>query len=767
MKRALFFVAIFGMVGYSIAQQVQLKGVVTVQNSKTYTGKTQYVKNAEVIHPNAKSDVTDDDGNFTLNINGLKQNIQTQIAVIPHGVYGDYVVVNEKELQNITLGRVTPVGVYICKKGELEQRQAEMVGINMKKLEERLEKDQKRLQKELDELKLKNDYLNTRYSEIKDSLDIINKNIDNAFERIKEYAQNMTLENLDDKDGNYVKAYNCFSRGELDSVSYYLNDQELELKHQKILQLQEEAKKEKALAEILTESAKAKEEYSENTLNELLKEWLLLARTYDMKNDYEKTMFYYEKVMNVDSLNADHLFEFANYLSSIREYAKAENYYLQCLEIYRKLEKENPNIYLADIGNVTNKLADVYKNTNEYYKAIKKYEEALQIFRKLAEKKPDTYLPEVAKNLSSLASSHNAIKEYSVALKEYEETFKIYENLENQTPYLEYIAMSLNNLGALYYQLKEDEEALEKYEEALKIRRKLAEEGKTKYLADVAMTLQNFGLLYERCKDHPKALEKYEETLSIYQKLAEKNPKTYLYSVAEILQNLAYLHYKIKEYPKAIEQYEEALEIVKRLTTNNPEPYLDFTGWILNNLAEVHIIINEHSKALIEYGEALDIYRKLAKENPQPYLFYMAQTLNNLANLHQDIEEYPQAVEKCEESLEICKKLADENPETYSDYVVMALHSLSWSYLFVKEYAKCEQYTRQALELDPATSPLNLAYALLFQNRFSEAEALYQEILQDDDPQIIFDDLEELENAGAIPENCKTDVEKIRKMLLK
>ena len=66
-----------------IAQQIPLKGVVTVQNSKTYTGKIQYVKNAEATHPNAKTEVTDNEGKFTLYITGLKEKSQTQIAVIP------------------------------------------------------------------------------------------------------------------------------------------------------------------------------------------------------------------------------------------------------------------------------------------------------------------------------------------------------------------------------------------------------------------------------------------------------------------------------------------------------------------------------------------------------------------------------------------------------------------------------------------------------------------------------------------------------------
>ena len=773
MKRALIFIAIFGIVGYSVAQQVQLKGVVTVQNSKTYTGKTQYVKNAEVTHPNAKNDVTDDDGKFTLNITGLRPNIQTHITVIPHGTYSDYVVVNEKELQNITLGRITPVGVYICKKGELEQRQAEMVGVNMRKLEERMEKEQKRLQKELDELKSKNDYLNTRYGEIKDSLDIISKNMDKTFERIKEYAQNMTLENLDDKDDNYVKAYNCFSNGELDSVSYYLNDNELELKHQKILQLQEEAKKERELVEILTESAKAKEEYSENSLNELLKEWLLLARTYAIKNDHEKTIFYYEKVINADSTNVDNIFKYANYLYSTQDYVKAEKYYLQSLEICRELEKENPNTYLVDLAIALNNLAASHKAVNENIMALKEYKEALEIRRKLAEENPKMYLAYVATTLNNLANLLKEQNEYPEALEKYEEALEIRRKLAADDPkYLYDVAITLNNLAIFHREINEDEKSLEEFEESLEIFKKLAADN-PKYLSDIARTLGNLAILHKKRGKYQEALAEHTESLDIYRTLSTDNPKVYLPNTALTLNNIAVLHYSLKEYQKAIEEYEEALEIYRTLATDNPKTYLFYVGTLLQNLGNLYRDTNEYQKALELYNESLDIRKKLAADNPKAHSSNVVQTLTNLADLYEKANEYTKALEEYKEALKITETLVIYNPKMYSTWVEEINNYISKCYLYTKDYLQAEQYARQALELNTTSlAKINLAHALLFQNRFPEAETIYKELSQticeenETCTQILLDNLENLGKANAIPENCKTNVEKIKKMLL-
>jgi tetratricopeptide (TPR) repeat protein len=119
----------------------------------------------------------------------------------------------------------------------------------------------------------------------------------------------------------------------------------------------------------------------------------------------------------------------------------------------------------------------------------------------------------------------------------------------------------------------------------------------------------------------------------------------------------------------------------------------------------------------------------------------------------------------------------DENGSHSSsnDPHTMAQHytSISWHYLFVKEYAQAEKVARKALEIDPTylVSKTNLAHALLFQNRFSKAEAVYKELSQtiyqnnETYSKVLLNDLVELEKAGVIPEKCKGDVEKIRGML--
>jgi tetratricopeptide (TPR) repeat protein len=101
------------------------------------------------------------------------------------------------------------------------------------------------------------------------------------------------------------------------------------------------------------------------------------------------------------------------------------------------------------------------------------------------------------------------------------------------------------------------------------------------------------------------------------------------------------------------------------------------------------------------------------------------------------------------------------------------LYNIAECYLYLKDYTQSEQFARQAIALnDNILYKINLAHALLFQNRYEEAELIYRElsqtIINEDNEayaQAVLEDLEKLEKAGVIPKTCKANLEKIRKIL--
>jgi len=83
-----------------------------------------------------------------------------------------------------------------------------------------------------------------------------------------------------------------------------------------------------------------------------------------------------------------------------------------------------------------------------------------------------------------------------------------------------------------------------------------------------------------------------------------------------------------------------------------------------------------------------------------------------------------------------------------------ALNNLSNCFLYTKDYAQAEHFAHKGLELDNTDIPskINLAQALLFQNRYEEAESIYKELTL-------------LDQTNAIPPEYKANLEKIKEMM--
>jgi len=142
----------------------------------------------------------------------------------------------------------------------------------------------------------------------------------------------------------------------------------------------------------------------------------------------------------------------------------------------------------------------------------------------------------------------------------------------------------------------------------------------------------------------------------------------------------------------------------------------------------------------------------------------------SLTDLHNSIE----SVKKIFEELQNSENENSSSGKTdYFHVLSNRLGSLSWYYLFIQDYKQAEKSALQALKYDHTQTwvKVNLAHALLLQNRFSKAEKIYKELSQTIDKdnetytRVLLKDFDDLEKAGVIPEKHKADVEKIRKML--
>jgi tetratricopeptide (TPR) repeat protein len=799
--------------------QIPLHGIVTtMQNNRT----KNYVRNAQIESPVAQPATSDDNGRFVLQISEVQMGYRAPIYVFLSNDYKDYVVVNEKDLKEHTLGADT-VKAYICRADELEKQKAGLVDLNMNNYVEKKQYDRmrKRLQQELNEVKSRS----VRYKEIIDSLSLISEDEDRMLKIIEEFADKLVrinLDNIRETDAAGIsrrKAYECALRGELDSVMFYMHDREQLLRE--ALKKKEEAQKVQEAARQLEAAAKTAEQQQTETVNELIKDMILMAQTAKAQNNHAEAERCYLLAIEADTLNYYNIFDFAVYLYEIREYAKAEKYYQSCLQHYEKLVEDNLIMYLPDLATILNRIGLNYDVQHKYSKAGECYIRCLEIREQLVQYNPQLYLPDLAIILNNIGSNCYSQHEYSKAGKYYIRCLEIYEHLSKDNPqvYLPDIAMILNNIGSNYYSQHEYSKVEEYYIRCLEIREQLSQDSPKVYLPDLAGILYNIGLNYCSQHEYSKAGEYYIRCLEISEQLSEDNPKAYLPDLAGILNNIGINYDKQHEYSKAEKYLIRCLEIREQLAKDNPQVYLPDLAGILNNIGNNYNVQHEYSKAGECYIRCLEIWEQLVQDNPKVYLSSLADILNNIGNNYNDQHEYSKAGEyyiRCLEireqlsqespkvylpdlagilynigsnykdqheysrtveyyfrSMEIYEQLVKDNPKTYLPVLMNAYGNLSWYYLFTKEYILSEQSALKGLEADSSQVWIKtyLAHALLFQHRYTEAEVLYKELSQtiykenDTFTQTILDDFDALEKAGVIPEERNEDVEKIRTML--
>ena len=212
----------------------------------------------------------------------------------------------------------------------------------------------------------------------------------------------------------------------------------------------------------------------------------------------------------------------------------------------------------------------------------------------------------------------------------------------------------------------------------------------------------------------------------------------------------------------------EEIELRGNPLTNLSEEFLKIDNLnILESIGKTFYEQKRYHEAEKYQLRCLQISEAIAKEKPYVFPEYYYDALYSLFQTYQELNDYLAVIQY----LSACNDLLSAYEVEYSNTSIAEnLRYLSWYYLLTKDYKKAEQSIRQALEINshsfkwPKGGIVNLAHALLFQNRFLESEVIYSE-LKKSLSSTFLKDLDLFENAGVIPESCKTDVERIRKML--
>jgi len=555
-------------------------------------------------------------------------------------------------------------------------------------------------------------------------------------------------------------------------------------------------------------------------------EWQFDAAKYlQEQNQFRKSGIYYDRALEIrrglaqsnpqayEHAVAATLNNLAVLCKDTQRFTESEVMYKNTLEIYRRLAKSNPQAYEPNVATTLNNLAILYWRTHRFTESETMFKEALEKRRCLAQSNPQAYEPDVAMTLNNLAVLYKDTQRFTEGETMFKEALETYCRLAHSNPqaYEPYVAGTLNNQADLYINTQRFTEGEAMYKKALEIRRRLAQSNPQAYEPDVAATLNNLAVLYYSTRRFTEVETMFKEALEIRRHLAHFNPQAYDPDVAMTLNNLAILYQNTQRMTESEAIYKEALVIRRRLAQSNPQAYEPYVAQTLNNLASLYYSTHRLTECEVMYKEALIILRRLARSNPQAYEPDVAQTQYNIGLLKIDMKQYKEAIPPLEETLSIYRRISqtnpaqtqgyegslyylsqlynvvkdylaayhlnqewlpivkkkyETNPESLRNYYAENIGNYSWYCIFAKQYAEAEQYAREGLAIDATKHYIysNLAAALLFQGRYEEAEQIYRQY-KDELKDGFIDDFKQYAEAGVIPEERKTDVERIKRLI--
>lgn len=339
--------------------------------------------------------------------------------------------------------------------------------------------------------------------------------------------------------------------------------------------------------------------------------------------------------------------------------------------------------------------------------------------------------------------------------------------------------------------------------------------------SNIAEVKQLLGWSYFNKKDYHESEKWYVESLDFYRRNAVIKPDRYNGPLFGILARLAMIYKEKQSFYESETLFKEALSLDINKTINDLVECDYETAFVQNEIGQLKVLQNQKLEAIPYFNDALEKRRRFTKDNPKnDYSFDLANTLFFLGNIYSDdsigryeegvaalseaatiirpllaecqpeqeqqyesslamvllqlgvdyynLHQYDASLAALSEAVDLYQNLSDREP-LYKMLLAMALGAESIPLVYFGRFAEAEQQAETALYMNPGLQWVfsSLAASILFQGRFNEAEEIYRDM---NDRGVLKDrfirDLEDLEAAGIIPEERKSDVERIKKMLL-
>lgn len=442
---------------------------------------------------------------------------------------------------------------------------------------------------------------------------------------------------------------------------------------------------------------------------------------YNYIGDTEKAEFLLRTLANRTQTSHD-LFVYAHFCQNNYAYRdSAETYYAKVLDTTKESKAWNLNdLYLY--ATTMNNLSGIYFNRGEHEKATHAIIEGLEGRRQYAKLSLDPNDENhVAWSLVSYADLLIGMGKYEEGEKYLKEADEIYTRIKPTY----YHSSGINDwiYGRLY---------------------------------------DKFAWLYLKTGRLSESESYYKKSLELYALSVPENPYDHLRSMIHIATwGLLALYEKQCRIDEEERYRFELIDLVRTYSLSDPKVLPVFVN-LLYNTSE---IFRERGKTDEWINVRLEWFEcclnSILTNKSRAYDVDMNDVILELTNQ----KRYAECSNICKAHLEFYKK---RNPmdDTYKQKIAGELCNLSYYVIFNHDFPLAENYAHESIDVNPDNHvPLtNLAAAVLFQGRYSEAEAIYRQC-KAEFKDAMLEDLETFAANGVIPKEREADVERIKKLL--
>lgn len=645
------------------AQQTTLYGIVTVQNSRTETGKTQYVANAAVeeINHRANATLTDVTGYFKLSLVGIPERERFQILARKEGME----VVNMDALYVVS-GQKDTVKIYMIASTKLADARQRYYKIGKTSAEAALEKQVKQISAEYGRLKTNENANRERITLLEREMQDLEAQRQEVERVARDFAERYARINLDEVGPQYQKAYLLLQEGKLDEALAALDQVGVE---QRVNARVAERRRIGRANDDLSKQQRDNEKGLEQDMEALrFKADLLIARF-----DYQAAEKTYEVLVSVDSTNIKALREKAEKNSMQGKLFAAAAYYRRMIEL-NKNDREN--------AQALNTLALLYIDQNRPSLAEAAYMKAIGIQEKLAKTSPALEFD---------------------------------------------ISTTYNHLGTFYRSQQNPEKARYYYSLSIEKRTPLYKNFPQKYAADLGGVWMNMANLYGDLHQYRQAISAYNKSLSLYQEVvALSKPQQgeiagIWYNLGNLYSDLGALDSAGICYTATLEALQKTEKQQDwRLSQLNGRVY-NSIATLANMQRDSVKAAQFFQKAIILQESTAREFPMTVFEDD------LATTFNNMGNFYNDCQDWFNAEKAILKSLEIRQRLAKANPNAYNGLVVLTFGNLANMFDRKQDFVAAEKYLSNAVTLcESMTSKDTMLFGPRLANLYAQRAAHFQ-----------------------------------------